>query len=436
MARHCNNSSYCVHCLTSGTVGTTFVFGATHGRDKYDDQETDSLHISSKTSGYVIVQTLNGSTTHKINEGLTTIDIPKSLRHQKDGKHQKGIVITADRDVSAYVFQNYPLYDSSGITLLPIDVLSTSYVLASYEPSNIYYKNYLVVVSFMDSTVIEVILRTSNSSTLKAFNETLKKFETFYIQRHHDVSGTVVTSSNPVGVFSGVDCLDVPFGIPYGNCDRVDTQNIPNIYLGIDYIVPSMFPRLAYMVRIISIFSQTDIKLTNKTDSWTLSLASSGKVSDIYLGTEPVVIQSNHQVAVYQFAVSHAYDQTPGSEVMIAVPPVSQYSSEYLFPTQLKPNYYTWTYRNFASIIIDTKLMDGLLVNGTTLQPNSSQSLPAPYSNLNVVTYELEGTSQNITHKYGNGVKFGLIAYGQNDATGYGFTGGRRFQVSGSLCFI
>ena len=381
------------------------------------------------------IQTYNGSTTHIINEGLTTIDIPKQLRHQKDGKHQKGIFITADRDVSAFVFQNYPLYDSSGITLLPIDVLSTSYVLASYEPYSIYYKSYFVVVSFMDRTVIEVTLRTANSSTLKVFKETLNKFETFYIQRPHDISGTVVTSSNPVGVFSGVDCLEVPVGINWGNCDRVDTQNIPNIYLGKDYIVPSMFPRLAYMVRIISIFSDTDIQVNNETDSWTLSLVSSGKVSDIHLGTEPVVIQSNHQIAVYQFAVSHAYDQTPGSEVMIAIPPVSQYTSQYLFPTQLKPNYYTWTYRNFASIIIDTKLMNGLLVNGTTLQPNSSESLQAPYSNLNVVTYELEGTSQNITHKYGNGVKFGLIVYGQNDATGYGFTGGRQFQTSGALFF-
>ena len=151
----------------------------------------------------------------------------------------------------------------------------------------------------MDGTFIEVTLRTVNSSIIKVLTETLNKFESFYIQRHHDVSGSVVTSNNPVGVFSGADCVDVPFGIPYGNCDRVDTQTIPNIYLGTDYIVPSMFTRQAYMVRLISIFSETDIVLTNKTASWSLSLSTSGKVKDIYLGTDPVVVQSNHKVAVY-----------------------------------------------------------------------------------------------------------------------------------------
>ena len=438
---NCTAFGFHEHCFTycifvTGTVGRTFLFGATHGRDKYYDQETDTLHISSPSSGHVTVQTLNDSTIYNISEGLTTIDIPKRLRHQQEGKHQKGIIITADTDVSAYVFQNYPLYDSSGITLLPLEALSNSYILASYEPSNIYYKNYFVVVSFMDGTFIEVNLRTVNSSTIKVLTETLNKFESFYIQRHHDVSGSVVTSNNPVGVFSGVDCVDVPFGIPYGNCDRIDTQNIPNIYLGTNYIVPSMFPRRAYMVRIISVFSETDIVLTNETASWSLSLSTSGKVEDFYLGTDPVVVQSNHKVAVYQYAVSHAFDQTPGSEVMAAIPPVSQYLTGYLFPTQLKPNYYTWTYRNFASIIIETSLADGLLVNGTTPESVTNQSLPAPYSNYSVITFELEGTSQNISHENGDAVKFGLIAYGQNDATGYGFTGGRQFQVSGSSSLL
>ena len=420
--------------MLAGTVGKTFVFGATHGRDKYYDEETDTLHISSTASGHVTIQTMNGSTTHNISEGLTTIDIPKSLRHDKqEGKQQKGIVITADTDVSAYIFQNYPLYDSSGITLLPIEVLGNSYVVASYEPSNTFYKNYLVVVSFMDKTAIEISLRTSNKSTVQMFKDTLNKFESYYIPRNHDVSGTVVTSSNPVGAFSGVDCLDVPFGIPYGNCDRVDTQNIPDIYQGKDYIVPSMFPRKAYMIIIISIYSDTKVQMTNETDSWSLSLTSRGKVEDIYLGTEPVLVQSDHPVSVYQFAVSHAYDHTPGSEFMVAVPPVSQYSSGYLVPTQLKPNYYTWTYRNFASVIIETNLTDGLLVNDTKLQPVVNQSLPAPKDKFSFVTFELNGTSQNISHEKGDGVKFGLFVYGQNDATGYGFIGGRQFPVSGYM---
>ena len=157
------------------------MFGATHGRDKYDDQETDSLHISSQTSGHVTIQTNNTSMTYNISEGLTTLDIPKYLRHQKEGKHQKGIVITADTDIVAYVFQNYPLYDSSGITLLPIEALSNSYIVTSYAPFSIYYRTYIVVVSFMDGTSIEVTLRTENSSRITLSHPTLNKFETFFI---------------------------------------------------------------------------------------------------------------------------------------------------------------------------------------------------------------------------------------------------------------
>ena len=158
------------------------MFGATHGRDNYYDQETDSLHISSQTSGHVTIQTNNTSMTYNISEGLTTLDIPKYLRHENEGKHQKGIVITADTDVVAYVFQNYPLYDSSGITLLPIEALSNSYILTSYAPSNTYYRTYFVVVSFMDATNIEVTLRTENSSRIFLLKQTLNKFETYFIK--------------------------------------------------------------------------------------------------------------------------------------------------------------------------------------------------------------------------------------------------------------
>ena len=422
--------------LSTGTVGRTFVFGATHGRNSWRDNEIDSLHISSKSSGIVTVQTIHNVTTHNISEGLTTIDIPKSLRHdQKQGKQQKGIVITADTDVSAYVFQNYPNFDSAGITLLPIEVLGTSYVVASYEPYSIYYKSYFVVVSFVDRTYVEITLR-ANGSTTNVIKQNLNKFESYYIKRPHDVSSSIVTSSHPVGVFSGVDCLQIPVDISYGNCDRGDTQVIPNNYMGTEYMVPSMFPRLAYMVRIMGIFSETNITITNDTDTMSISISSSGKFEDIFLGEDPVIIQSDHPVAVYQFAVSEAYDHTHGSEVMVAVPPINQYSSEYLFPTQLKPNYYTWTYHNFASIIIETNLMDGLLVNDTALQPVFNQSLPAPMNNFSVVTFELEGTSQNITHENGSSVKFGLFAYGQNDATGYGLIGGRQFQESGALLLL
>lgn len=408
------------------------MFGATHGRDEYYDHETDTLHIASQASGHVTIQTHNASRTYHITEGLTTIDIPKYLRHQQDGKQPKGIVIKADTDVAAYIFQNYPLYDSSGITLLPVEVLSNSYILTTYEPYSIYYKSYFVVVSFMDETYIEVTLRTiNNTNTITILNDTLNKFESFYIQRHHDISGTFVTSSQPVAVFSGADCVDVPYGIPYGNCDRVDTQVIPNIYLGTDYIVPSMYPRLGYMVRILSIFSDTDVILTNRTRSLSLSFSSTGTVKDVFLGTDPVVVQSNFKIAVYQYSVSHAYDQIAGSEFMIAIPPVSQYLTEYFIPTQLKPNYYSWTYRNFASIIIDTNQADELLINGTTPDCVQNQSLPAPYNQYSVFTFELEGTSQNISHINGS-VKFGLLVYGQNDATGYGFSGGRQFHVSGN----
>ena len=257
----------------------------------------------------------------------------------------------------------------------------------------------------------------------------------FYIQRDHDLSGTLVTSNNPVGVFTGTDCIEIPYGIDYGNCDRIDTQIVPSIYLGTDYIVPSMHPRLAYMVRIVNILGGTNVVLTNETDSWTLSLNKSGEFQDIFLGTDPLVIQSNHKVAVYQYAVSHAYDETAGSEYMAAVPPVNQYSTNYLFPTQLKPNYYSWTYRNYASVIIETGKWAGVLVNGTTPVPVQNHSLPAPYSKYSVFTIELSGTSQNISHEGGVAVKFGLIAYGQNLASGYGFTGGRHFKTSGLSFF-
>ena len=141
---------------------------------------------------------------------VVTLAFPgKSRSDYFTGKDTKGIRITANKPISVYGYAwILGLRRSEGFLGLPVDVLGKEYIVPTYSPVG---SSVVQVVAQEDNTQVSFMLRLPRSrrvsygafSTGELINTTLNDLEVFQVQGDSDLTGTVVTSSKPVAVFSG-----------------------------------------------------------------------------------------------------------------------------------------------------------------------------------------------------------------------------------------
>ena len=146
---------------------------------------------------------------------VVTLPSPRKL-HPSDftGKDTKGIRITANKPISVYGYGGFllqgPLHVGEGFLGLPVDVLGKEYIVPTNSPVG---SSIVQVVAQEDNTQVSFMLRLPIGgrvlygrkyfSSGELINTTLNDLEVFQVQVSRDLSGTVVTSSKPIAVFSG-----------------------------------------------------------------------------------------------------------------------------------------------------------------------------------------------------------------------------------------
>ena len=152
---------------------------------------------------------------------VKVVTLPGELRFGEfTGKDTKGIRITANKPISVYGYGWIllgSLHIGEGFLGLPVDVLGKEYIVPTYLPVG---SSIVQVVAKEDNTQVSFMLRLPRGGRVyygdrylksgELINTTLNDLEVFQVQGDDDLSGTVVTSSKPVAVFSGDDCTMVP----------------------------------------------------------------------------------------------------------------------------------------------------------------------------------------------------------------------------------
>ncbi len=180
------------------------------------------LYISSEAGAAVTVQTTSGliGTTAVAAGGAVTFPIPSYLQATlTDGIASIGIHVTASAKISLYGFDYIP-EASDGYLALPVEALGTSYMVTSF-----YNENYMgddpvlgsefAVVATQDCTHLTITPHTAIGSHPAGvpYGETLGQGQVYQLQDNivgDDVSGTLITSDNPVAVIGGHECSYVP----------------------------------------------------------------------------------------------------------------------------------------------------------------------------------------------------------------------------------
>ena len=378
---------------------------------------------------------------HRISPRLTEILIRPTINFINTTKSQTGILLETTVESAIFVFDKTTrYYGEDSMMLLPDDILGQSYVIPSFW-NNMGFPRFNIIgtqnntqvnATFMSNVVNNFYDRDDPNQIYRNMKQaySLNYLEVLNFDITGDPSGTVIESDKPVAVLYEDPVVTVkPNYTSSRPSSKTSTQPLPVYLWDTEYIVPPVYPRAKYLVRVFAYYNETSITMASSTHHWT-ALINRGELKEYILGTEPSLVRGNKPISVYQYSFSSDY-LPGGHSSMTLVPPLNRYSrGPYTVPTKGSGGYYS-TSTDYASILIEKQFKDQIMYNGSSLQPVATYRV-TDLSNYVVIIAQLNSSATvHILTNSDPSATFGLMVYGISQGQQYGFAGGMSFRETG-----
>ena len=382
------------------------------------------LYISSEAGAAVTAQTTSGliGTTTVAAGGAVTFPIPSYLQATlTDGIAAIGIHVTASAKISLYGFDYIP-EASDGYLALPVEALGTSYMVTSFTNENYGGSDPVVgsefaVVATQDCTHLTITPHTAIGSHPAGvpYGEILEQGQVYQLQDNivgDDVTGTLITSDNPVAVIGGHDCAFVPVDNP--SCNLLVEEFWPLQWWGIQFVTMPLYSRLnGDTFRFLASANGTSVTV----NGYVYGPMNQG----VYYQTTssiPLYVTSNQPIFATQYSNGYNFDGVTNADpMMISIPPINEYASDYLVADESL----SFTAGNFENLVAPTAAAASITVDGSTFPAADWTPIPGSgYSGIQI-------TAPVGVHHSTGPVPFGVMAYGFAPYDAYGYPGGVSF---------
>lgn len=171
----------------------------------------------------------------------------------------------------------------------------------------------------------------------------------------NDLSGSTITADQPVAVFVGHDCTNMPCANTA--CDHLEEQLFPNETWGRSYVVSALRERSSSEVSVVRIMSQSDGNALTFTGIARPAACPATLDARRYCEFETAsdfAVSGSGPLLVAQFMVGQ--DRVPGvgDPAMVLEVPTQQYRTSYVFNV---PSSYT---QNFLTVVYPTGMVPSL----------------------------------------------------------------------------
>jgi len=358
---------------TEDAMGTDFYL-AIPGRGNIDPSSIVSHRImlasESGATGYYTYQGINKP--FSVVAGTPTfITLDSTASVEKTGAiENKGIHLVSDAVVTAHLLSGS---DASfdGSLLLPVNALGNEYYIMSYPGWNLggggYAASEFLIVGTQDGTSLTITPKARSILPVvpagSPITVTLNAGETYQIiaETTEDMTGSYISSSNPVAVFGANQCAQVPPGVAY--CDQLFEQLPPVSQWGKSILTIPHTGRNSEIVRILASNDNTIVTIDNGISS---QIIDTGGYIDITISTM-THITANNPILAASLMLGGSVDNVADPS-MVILSPVEQYLQKYVFGV----NTFDQTY---ANIITESAHLNTLMLDGTPLSSGQFQTI-------------------------------------------------------------
>ena len=368
------------------------------------------------TNGTVSIPGLGFNQSFSVQSNITTtVSIPTGADPRgANGLIQNlGIRVVSDREVAVYGL-NQISQTTDAYTAIPVDILDTEYIVLGWKntSNNVFARTQINVVATENNTSVSITPAATviGRPAGVPYTINLNAGQTYQLQANGiplDLSGTIVSSNEPIAVFGGHSCANIPTDIPL--CDHVVEQIPPTSTWGTNFFtVPLATRAVGDTFRIVASQDQTSISINGVV----VDIINKGQVFEQLL-SQPSRIKTNRPVLVAQYANGQGFDNANADPFMMLIPPSEQFLAEYTVSTPAA-NFAI----NYMNVVIPTAAVGALKMDGNPIAGNLFA--PIPKSRYSGAQIPVSVGSHNFT----SDVPFGIYSYGFNVYDSYGYPGG------------
>lgn len=365
------------------------------------------------TSGVVSIPGLGFSAPFTVAaNSVTPVVVPTAAgTHTSNVVDNKGIHITALQEVTVYGL-NYAQFTTDAYLGLPTNVLGTDYIVLTYSGNNL---SSLGIVGTVNATTVTITpsVAASGRPAGVPFNITLNQGQTYELGNASDLTGTIITSTSPVGVMGANACANIPPGASF--CDHINEMMPPTDTWGRKFgTVPLKSRANGDTWRFLASENATVITINGVAQP----AINRGQFIERILTTQSV-IESNKRILAAQYANGSGFSGNPGDPFMMLIPPLEQFLAKYTVTTV---SGYVAHYINVIApnSIAGSLTLDGVVVPAASFTPIGTTGFSGAQITVTPGTHNLFGT-----------LPFGVFMYGFTNDDSYGYPGGQSFAPVG-----
>jgi len=312
------------------------------------------------------------------------------------------VIISAQMDISVQT-NKAESSRTGGYLALPISQASTSFYVASYTPRG--QSNYLMIAAPY-ATCIDVIYQNGPTQYREMYISVPAGTVYNVNASGSDMTGIFISSTQPIGLYTGLDCAYVPVNSTVQTCDHIIEQIPPNSQLGTEFIMSSFYgrnPMVGYQYRVISAGATNVVAATIQYNAATgatqapvitnVGLVRRGTFYEGSVGrnsANPTLTLITCSIPCLVMQYGEAYDtivppNEPSSaqpaESMLTIPGVNHYTNDVTFSTSryyAKGSNSTGDFINGITIIANQSDLASIMLDQKT--PVSSLGTPVSFT--------------------------------------------------------
>jgi len=370
------------------------------------------------TSGIVEIPGLEFSESFTVTQGaITPVSIPvAAMVAGNDAVTNLGVRVSAEAEIVVYGL-NQKRYTTDAFLGLPTDILGAEHIVLAYQSPS---PSEFLIVGVQDGTTVSItpsVVAGSRSAGVP-YVISLDRFSTYQLQTSSgDLTGTIITSDQPVAVFGGNDCA----GVGGGNCDHLAEHLPPTSTWGVNFLAVSMANLTSGdLFRVIARDDATDVLL----DGSSQGVINRGQFLELDLASDSVhTIETTGPALVAQYAKGiDGY-----GPLMMLIPPTEQFLDKYTVTTPAETQQFP-AFTNFINVVVRDSDVSSCSIDGGAY---TATFTPIGTSGFSGALEAVEAGTHNLVCPN----PFGAYSYGFASADSYGYPGGLSLeQIANEAC--
>lgn len=366
------------------------------------------------TTGTVEIPGLSFSAPFTVTPGtVTTVILPRNVAVTTvDTVENKGVHVTATDEVTVYGL-NQVRYTTDAFLGLPTDILGTEYINQGYKNVNIVNATQFGIVAAQDGTNVTITPTVTTGSRVAGvpYTISMNQGQTYQLRNTlsapADLSGSIIESNQPIAVFGGHQCANIPQGSVA--CDHIVEQLPPTSTWGQSFVTMPLATRTGGdTFRVLASQDVTTVSI----DGAVVATLNRGGIYETIL-VNPATINADAPILVTQYSNSSTFDNVTSDPFEVVIPPFEQFLAAYTITTPA-----TGFATNFVNVVasnaaVGTIMLDGAVIPVADFTPIGSSGFSGTQVPISLGAHTLSGP-----------IPFGVTIYGFASYDSYGYPGG------------